>query len=91
MMHDWAWGQGFGMGHWIGGILMVLFWILVIVGLVYLVRYLIQRGGGDSSERSRGGSREGAEPSALELLKQRYARGEMSREEYLEKKKDMET
>jgi putative membrane protein len=29
-------------------------------------------------------------PDALELLKERYARGEISRQEYLEKKRDLE-
>lgn len=67
---------GYGMmsgGFWIIGF---IFWILVIVGLVLLIKYLWE-GGGRKEE------------SALELLKKRYARGEISKEEFEEKKRDL--
>lgn len=69
---------GFGWG-W--SIFMVLFWGLVIWGVVVLVRGLSQPRGPDSSS--------GRPESALELLKKRYARGEISKEEFEEKKKDL--
>lgn len=72
--YGWGWGMGFGM------ISMVLFWVLVILGIVVLVKWLL---GGSS----RAGS---AEPSrALEVLKERYARGEIGKEEFEEKKRDL--
>jgi putative membrane protein len=70
-------GWGYGMG-WFGGLMMLAFWALVIVGLVFLIRWLALMG------RERRG-----EDSALEILKQRYAKGEISKEEFEEKKKDL--
>ncbi len=70
-------GYGYGMmggGYWILGL---IFWILVIIGLVLLIKYL-WRGGAKREEES-----------ALEILKKKYARGEISKEEFEEKKKDL--
>ncbi len=69
--------DGYGMGYGIG-ILGLIFWILVIIGLVLLIRYLWESGGAKREQES-----------ALEILKKRYARGEISKEEYEEKKKDL--
>jgi putative membrane protein len=76
-----GWGQemmGFG-GGFFGGFFMLLFWGLIIVGLVFLIRLLAQQTG------SRGEAK-GPEDSALEILKKRYARGEIDKEEYEEKR-----
>lgn len=70
--------DGYGMmsgGMWILGF---IFWILILVGLILLIKYLWEGAG------SRGG-----QESALEVLKKRYARGEISKEEFEEKKKDL--
>ncbi|GAB4535834.1 MAG: hypothetical protein Fur0020_03430 [Thermodesulfovibrionia bacterium] len=67
-----GWGYGFG------GIFMILFWVLVIVGIVYLVKLIV---GGTKTEERR--------EDAIEILKKRYARGEISKEEFEEKKKDL--
>ena len=76
MMGNW------GMG-WFGMIFMMVFWVLVIVGLVFLIKWLIQatRGGGDMAGRSRS--------TALDILKERYARGEIDKAEFEEKKRDL--
>ena len=61
------WGYWGGTGGWLGPILMVLFWVLVIGGVVALVR---------SYGRSQ------PEPDrAQAILRERYARGEISRQE----------
>ena len=74
-------GSGYGMG-WVGMILMVAFWIAIIVGIIFLIRWLvISTGTGRRAARS--------EESALEILKRRYARGEINKEEFEEKKKDL--
>ena len=74
--------MGWGMMGWFGPIFMVIFWIAVIVGIIFLIRWLVvSTRGGISGSRS--------EESALEILKKRYARGEINKEEFEEKKKDL--
>ena len=85
------WHMGYGMGSgmmgswgfgWFGGIFMVVFWILILVGVIFLIRWLVQSTGKD---RATGGGTN----SALEILKERYARGEIEKEEFDIKKKDL--
>lgn len=65
-------------GSWgIGWIFMVIFWGLLIVGLIFLIRYLTGTAKGTGGE------------SALDILKKRYARGEITKQEFEEKKKDL--
>lgn len=71
--------------HWMGwwwmpfhGLSFLLFLVIVIASVVALFRFIRGDGG-------RGKSR----ASALEALDERYARGEIKREEYLEKKRDL--
>ena len=66
------WGGDFGMGFGGGGIFMILFWVLIIMGVVYLVKILL---GGASTEGKRS-------ESAQEVLKKRFAKGEMNKEEF---------
>lgn len=62
----------------IGGIfMMILFWILAIAGGAYAVSEL--------NKRSRV-EEQGAKTDAMEILKERYARGEISKEEYESRK-----
>jgi putative membrane protein len=69
MMH---WGGDFGMGFGGGWIFMILFWGLIILGVVYLVKMLLS---GSSAEGKRN-------ESAQEVLEKRFAKGEMSKEEF---------
>jgi len=81
MMGPWfGWGYG-GYGGWIMLIGMAIFWGLIIWGIVALVR----RSGGWGSS---GADHQHSE-SALEVLKKRYARGEINKQEFEEKKKDL--
>lgn len=77
MMHDWGGygGMGFGM------IFMLLFWALIILGIAALVRWLI------AQQSQAAGSRD---KTPVQILQERYARGEIDREEYLQKKRDLE-
>ena len=75
------WGLGYGGGGglgWMGPVFMLGFWALVITGGGFLVRYLAR-------QARTGGSQE----SALEILKRRYARGEIEKEEFEAKRKDL--
>ncbi|MDP2061484.1 MAG: SHOCT domain-containing protein [Phaeovulum sp.] len=69
MMYDMPrWAMGFGFG---GGMFMLLWWAVIIAGIVALVRWLKTP---DPHDRAAGG--------ALEILARRYASGEITREEY---------
>ncbi len=64
-----------GMGFGFGWIFMILFWALLILGIIYFVKQLL-----GSSKTSSGME------SAEEILKKRYAAGEILKDEYNEKK-----
>lgn len=75
MMDGFGWGPGFG------GIFMILFWVLVIAGILALVRWA----GAGRPDRDERRAR-----TALDLLEERYARGEIGREEFEQKRRDLE-
>lgn len=59
---------------------MILFWGLVILAIAALAKWLMQQPPGGGSPR---------EKMPLQILQERYARGEMDREEYEQKKQDL--
>ncbi len=59
--------------------MMWIFWILIIVVLVWFVAFVTRR-------EDVGGRRE---KSALEILEERYARGEIDHDELDQKRKDL--
>lgn len=82
---------GFG---WLGMILMAVWWVLVIAAIILAVRWLIRQSGGygRAGEKSYCHEHSGhgqGEKSPLEMLKERYARGEIDRKEFEEKKRDL--
>lgn len=103
-MMGWdGWG-GFGLGGIFSLIFMAGFWILIVVGVVLVVRALTaprQGAGAPPPHASSGsvvpppepssavGSPVPARPEALRILEERYARGEIEREEFLQRKADL--
>ncbi len=77
-MHD-------GMGWWMvfGGVWAILFWVALIALIVWVIRRIADRGGGDA----RGPERH----DALEIAKMRYARGEITKEQFDQIKRDLTT
>ena len=81
-----GWGYNWGM-MLVGGLFMLLFWGGVIALAVFAIRAFTR------SDRSpdQGVSAPPRAQTPLEVLQQRYARGELTREEYLEIRRDLET
>ena len=73
----WGWGWGWGMGS-PGGLTMLIFWAGVVAALAWLARGPRPVGRGAS------------EPSPSDILQRRYAKGEVSRDEYEQIRRDLE-
>jgi putative membrane protein len=82
MMH--VWGGPYGAGMYGPGIISILLWIAIIVGILFMVRYLKANGGIYAVQPK---AAEGKESEAVGILKERFARGEIEKEEYEEKVK----
>jgi putative membrane protein len=76
-MEGWGWwGWGMGIVHGL------LWWAILILGIVVLVR-MLRRGA------NRWGEVPPPEDTALDILKKRYARGEIGKDEFEQKKRDI--
>jgi putative membrane protein len=76
MMFPYRYGHMGGWGFGFGWIFPVLFWVLIIILIISLIHKH-----SDSGKES--------EPQSLEILKQRYAKGEITKKEFEEMKKDV--
>ena len=79
-------GGGFGAFPFIAMLAMAFFWLLVIGGLGLLVVWLFRRDQGQMRDR------EVPPPASrpLEILRERYARGEITRDEFDQMRRDLE-
>jgi putative membrane protein len=75
-------GYGFPMMGWAGALGMLLFWGLVIAGIVWLVRSTTQG-------RQHPVDKEPASESPMDIIKRRYASGEISKEQFDEMKRNL--
>lgn len=80
--HGWMFDGGIGM--LIGGLWMVLLWGITLLLIVALLKYLFAK------PRDRGAQESAPEKQTpLDVLKGAYARGEISRAEFLQKRDDI--
>ncbi len=89
MGYGYGYGPHWGMGGWGGGYgwgfglihtaLSVAVIVIIVFAVIWLVRAVTGAGPHHGPRRSAG----------LDLLEERYARGEINRDEYLQKKKDI--
>jgi putative membrane protein len=81
--YEWEWGthpMWWMWGAWGIGmmLIMLLFWGAVILGLVVGIRWLLRQG------------REQRPDTALEIVRQRYARGELTKDDFERMKKELQ-
>ncbi len=87
---------GYGNGRWVMphhmtiggggmGIVMILFWVAVIAAIAMVVS-----GIASSGRRTTGGPDRGKPSDALEILKGRYARGEIDKTQYQSMKRELQ-
>ena len=62
--------------HWFGMIIWFILLLLIIAGITLITRSFMS-------------AKTGGQKRASDILKERYAKGEISKDEYLEKKKDI--
>ncbi len=77
------WHYSDGMGWWMlfGGLMWLAFLVLIVGAIVYLLR---------NGSALRGGRRpSGDDP--VDIVRQRYARGEITREEFEQLRKDLQS
>ncbi|MGE5554522.1 MAG: SHOCT domain-containing protein [Betaproteobacteria bacterium] len=88
MWRYWNWADGYWGAGWHLAMLvgMVLWWGLVIAAVVLFVRWLIRQ---EREARLAAGGRSAAQ-DPLTIVKLRYARGEITREQYEELKETLQ-
>ncbi|MGM0640670.1 MAG: SHOCT domain-containing protein [Thermotogota bacterium] len=82
MMHGYFWD-----GMWTGGgFFMGLFWILIIAAVLYFV---FRNNNTGNQNNNNNNSKRNSTDEALKTLNERYVNGEISEEEYKEKKNNL--
>jgi putative membrane protein len=72
-------------GYWGGGMFMIshiLWWAFIVIGLIALIRWMRPTDSSDTNVKK--------EDSALRILRERYAHGEISKEEFGERKQNLQ-
>jgi putative membrane protein len=78
MRHPYLAPHRAGGGSFIFGIVMLIFWAAVITGLVLLVQHYLKRQNGINHTQD-----------PIDIAKARYARGEITKDEFVQLKKDL--
>jgi putative membrane protein len=77
-MMNGGYGYGFGLGH-------MIVWIVILIVIIAVVVWLVRAVVSPAMHHLPPPRRSGG----LDVLEERYARGEIGRDEYLQKKKDI--
>ncbi|MDG5814978.1 SHOCT domain-containing protein [Chitinispirillales bacterium ANBcel5] len=62
-----------------GGVVMMILWIVLLAAIIYWIIRAVQRNNTPYA----------GQESAMDILKKRYARGEISKQEFEERKRDL--
>ncbi len=73
-----GWGVGSMMGWFGGGLMMIVFLVLLIALIVWIMGQV-------------GGKNHSSDRAAYNILQERYAKGEINKEEFESKKKDLKS
>jgi putative membrane protein len=82
---QWGFMNGWGYGGYGYGVLHMAFWVVILIAIVAGVGWLMRNKGVSAVQGAAGAHRS----AGLEVLEERYARGEINRDEYLQKKRDI--
>jgi putative membrane protein len=83
-MYDCEFFPFFGMPYGLGWVFMAVFWVFVIAGVIALVRWLA------NSRRDSGqGTSSPGHKNPTDILRERYARGEFDRDEFMQRLEDL--
>ena len=84
MNYGMGWGgMGWGLG-WFG---MILVWVIPLILVVVGIKYLMSDGGSGSGHSANG--HQSQQSRALAVLEERYAKGEIGRDEFMQKRDDI--
>lgn len=72
-----SWGMGYGI---FGFFMMLFFWVLIVAGIVVAIRWIFNTGIMKSSS---------GREAPLEILKRRYAKGEIDHQEFVTRKQEL--
>lgn len=85
--------MGFGMGMWgLGALVMIAFWVIVIGGAVWLAMTLVRGSQPHTAMSQPPALMPAATPNQtpLDILKMRYAKGEITKEQFEQMKRDLD-
>lgn len=79
-------GSGYDMmnGGWLGGLLMLLFGLLIVAGIVLVVVWAVRQSSGHASSGQGASRPDAGHDEAVAIAKKRLASGDITREQYEE-------